>query len=276
MRYTELEITEFSNVGYGKTATARIDAGPNMKEVVLNTTNIDTDQIKEIIVKVGSGTPYNLPGALVRAIQEHKAEVMDDDFWVIPFLDRSAITIDGQEKSSLQTLRGENVIVKVKIGARKTPAQDALEPEILGQTVTGEPVFTDPSKTTLYREFMPRAFELLIPIGKTGKNTFSDFDNQENHLLRRMFLQTTDITDIEIIKDDGERYKVSVAYMHYMQKRAGLIVPAGFTVFDPMYSGFNWADMLNVTGKFKMVFHTTTATDIVAYAETLKAVGETG
>lgn len=274
MRYTEKEITEFTNVGYGKKATARIEAGVNYKELVLMTTNVDPDQVEYVTVKVGSDKPFDLSGDVITAIQEHKNEVQDATVWLIPFLDRAAVSMEGQEKSSLQTLRGENVQIEIKLAARKSPAQDALEPEILGITVSGEPVHD--GKGNLVRQYMPRSFEMIVPIGKTGKNTFSDFDNQQNHLLRRMFIKSTDITRIEVIVNNVERLNVSVPYMHYMQKRAGLKIPAGYTVFDPMYSGFNWSDMLNVTGKIEFVFHTTTTTDLVAYCETLKAVNQLG
>lgn len=273
MRYTEDEITEFSNVGYGKKATARLASGLNLKEIIVHTKNVDADQMTRALLKVGSKTPYNLSGATIAAIQEYKGETVDAKVWVISFLDTSAKTVEGQEKTSLQTLMGENVILQLDLGERKSPAQDALEPEILGVIVSGEPVLVQGRP---FREFMPQSLETLIPIGKTGKNTFTDFDIQENHLLRRMFFKSTDITDIEIEVRGMPRKKVSVAHMHYQIKRTGKKIPNGLTVFDPMYLGFNWADMLNITGKFKIILHTTSASDIEVDVETMQAVHQSG
>lgn len=263
MRHITEEITGFNGGGFSSQWTLNMDVGPVYKEIIL-ATNLDNDQLTQIQVTLNGDTIYDVSGEELRMLEAYKNRAQQNGRFVIPFSDMSCKTADGQDLSELVTLSGDNLTLTVKTAAATaTQITNSLVPTLYGVAVMGA---AKASRITI-----PRMVSELVQAGKTGKNVFKNFNRGPR--IRRMHINSANVTELEIKRDKLTRYHVKKADNDYLLEREGLSVQAGYFHFDPIRTKFAINDFLQTAGSsFEINPFVSSAGDLNTLFETVETV----
>lgn len=240
---------QFDHLMYSVLATLRLDAGIKYQELVLRATNIDNDQIEYVELTVNGNVKYRVSGDFLRSLEAFKNHHQEDGVFVIPFGDLSARTIDGQRLSALQTLPGDNVILKIKLKAA-TGAQTSgnLSP-VIDVYAAMYKVPTVNANGNMVRGLIPRMYTDVLTIGKTGRVVIKPFMNVSPKRLRRLHFESDNITEIELIQRGVTVYKEKVEQLNFNLKRVddrlSRTPQAGYTHLDFTRAGWAASDLVD-------------------------------
>lgn len=263
MRHITEEITGFNGGGFSSQFTLNMDVGPTYKEIAL-VTNLDNDQLPQIMVTLNGDTIYDVSGEELRSLEAYKARAQEDGKFIIPFTDFSVKTQDGQDLSELVTLPGDNLTLTVKTAAA-TAAQvtASLVPTLYAIAIMGA--------TKTARITIPRMYSELVQAGATGRNIYKNFTRGPR--IRRMHINSSAVTELQIKRDKIIRYHVKKADNDYLLAREDLVPQTGYFHFDPIRTKFAISDFLQTAGNsFEINPYVSSAGDLSTLFETVESV----
>lgn len=265
MRYHREELDDFSGAnGFGKTKTLHLAPGPIYHELQLFT-NVNNDQVEQVEVKVNGDAIYDITGDFLRKLEAYKKRYQGAGIFIVPFSDLTGRTQDGQHLSSLVTMPGDNITVKVKFGAATQAQIDAnFVPEIKAVAITGS------APEGIVRQTIPRMYRETIDCGSTGKTSYKNFERGPR--IRRLHIEG-DVERLEIKRDRKTRFELDAVQNTFGLKRDGREPQGGYFHFDPVQTGFVLADMLQTSGEsFEINPTMGTAGDYEVVFETIERV----
>ena len=192
MRHITEDITGFNGSGYGNQFSVNLNTGPTYKEISVRTENVNNDQAARITLTLNGDPIVDLTGEELRMLEAYKSNYQEDGRFVIPLADFSAVTQAGQDLTGLVTLPEDNLVLNVYLGAATAQqTTDGDIPAVSAFAVMDESVAT--------RKFIPRLYSDLIPMGKTGKNYFKNFNRGPR--IRRIHFASTAVSELEVKRD---------------------------------------------------------------------------
>jgi Viral coat protein P2 N-terminal domain len=269
MRHIFDEITGFNGGGFSSQFTLNMDVGPTYKEIVLDT-NLDNDQLVQIMVTLNGDTIVDLSGEQLRMLEAYKDRFQQDGKFVIPFADMSAKTQDGQNLTELVTLEGDNLTLTVKTGAATAgQVSSSLVPTLMGEAVMSSGV--DANGVKRKRVIIPRLYSELVQAGSTGRNVYKNFNRGPR--IRRLHFESNVVSNLEIKRDKLVRVDISADMNSYLLKREGLVPQANHFHFDPLMYKFAKSDFLQTAGQsFEINPTVTSVGDLPVIFETVETV----
>ena len=262
MRFNRQEISGFNGGGFSSQWKIGLDAGPVYKKIEL-VTNLDNDQFTKILLTLNGKPIVNCSGTDLRMLQAFKGEYVEDGVFVIPFYDHTMKSQEGQDVTELVTLPGDNLVLTIFTGAA-TGAQTgaSLVPTIEAYGTYGQ--------AKAQRLVVPKIYNDLVQIGKTGENVFRNFERGPR--IRRMHMESANITTLEIKRDKLTQFKLPQTANDRDLKRNGLTPQVGYFHFDAVQEKFGLSDPLKTAGSSFEIIPTVTATgDITVLFETVEA-----
>ena len=277
MRRTELQLDSFSSVGYGSTAQVPLNVGAIIDGIMIKTTNVDNDQIDQIRLNLSGDHIVDVTGEDLRMLDAHKGFPLANGWFYIPFADDISKSQEGNELNALVTTEKDNLTLQVKIGARKSPAQDNLTPTVTGYIIQrGRPMIkVNGVDQYIERTIVPRIYADYIAAGAAGEVNYKTFN--VGPIVKRMHLKSTvenaTIDNLRIKADGLELFDMSAADNTFELQRAKMVPQSGYYHFNPIKTRLIKSDMFR-TGQFRLVEFKPTvsaAGDIRAIFETLEA-----
>lgn len=269
MKDTKLKLNGFSAVGYGNKALINLDTGAVIKYIVIEGKNITAAQMLQVQLELNGKHIVDVTGDDLRMIDKYKSKFQDATRWVIPFADLSAKTQQGLELSGLVTLANDNLVLKVKIGAREMPAQDGLTPQLNGYIVQrGRQIINGVLEP---RVNIPKIYGENIPAGASGENHFKTFPR--GRFIRRIHMRDSAVDELEIVHNSLTKFELTKAENEFEIKRYGMTPQADVFHFDPIATGWAAYDIFDTSGdSLDIIMTLSEAGDVYAVFETLEPV----
>lgn len=268
MRQTRKPLDSFTGGGYSNTFKQQLDVGMTIDEIVLNTTNINDDQVEEIELVLNGDPIVSVPGSHFKDLHTHLGNATETNKFRIPFKDLSIKTDAGQTLTSLVTISTDNLVLKIKIAAA-TQAQVTAGsvPAINGY------MYLSASKSRL---FIPRIKKEYIAIGMTGENNVKTIPT--GPAIRRMFFEDGGrIDSLRMKRNNLELIDVTAEDNNADLKYFGLNTITNKFIFAPIQTGFGMLDMLQTANaKLELLPNVSAAGDMAVIMHTLEVAGNPG
>lgn len=273
MRRTELQLDSFSSVGYGSTAQVPLNVGAIIDGIMIKTTDVDNDQIDQIRLNLSGDHIVDVTGEDLRMLDAHKGFPLANGWFYIPFADDISKSQEGNELNALVTTEKDNLTLQVKIGARKSPAQDGKTPTVTGYIIQrGRPkVNVAGVEKFIERTITPRIYADFIAAGAAGEINYKTF--APGPIIKRMHFMSSTVESLRIKGDGLELFDMSKADNNFELQRAKMVPQSDVFHFNPIKTRLVKADMFR-TGLYRMVEFKPTvsaAGDIRTVFETLEA-----
>lgn len=274
MRLLTIETDQtFENVGYGKKARIKLDAGPCYAKLMLIFKNVDEAQLGRINMTNQNDPRINCPASFFierEKLLKKRITHADGLSLVIPFANFEAKTELGMFMDAYQTLPGENIQLTIDIGER-TQAQidNNLTPEIL-LVPQFAPMRIHEGR--LVRMRSPKFYDEAISINKTGEFSFKNPDlspatNPKKPTVHGIHIMTAGnaITKIEINQSGDRKMKATPAHNDWELRQNGYEPQNGYLHIVPASSRYVYADSLDVgNGPIEIRPTVTTTNDLTA------------
>ncbi len=215
-------IDNWSNVGAGKEAINVMQSGPTYWKVEIKHNMALTD-IEYIAFKLnGKVHIWATPAELKKMAQEAGIQ-WDDSRITIYFGDPSMTSLEGQFLGEMVTKLTDSwkCIVKIKSGV--------VGPELSMSAMTM------PAQSERY--FLPEIISTSIRANKAGYNDIA-VDSEQDFFVRRLFMDVTDISEIEIKVDNSTYTKATWAELDKDLRDFNRVPIANNVVVDFVQQGF--------------------------------------
>jgi len=221
------KLNSFTGVASDEQATLKIDGGPTIDELVLDTQGSVTtsDQIKLVSLVLNGEEIVRVTGPQLKMLENYKKLSADADKFVIPFTDITAKTLEGQQITGLVTFPTDNIVLNVELGTITTPKLKA---------------YAKVSPSTPARHTIPILRQLSFTPDATGESDFSTMPR--GAALRRVHWKG-DISAMRILKDGIEYMNASKGILELNQRRLGQTPQTGYVHLDFIASHWNKVDM---------------------------------
>ncbi|MFC3151793.1 major capsid protein P2 [Litoribrevibacter euphylliae] len=219
----------FTGVANDSQATLKIDGGPTIDEIIIDTngTITDSSKIKLVSLVLNGEEIVRATGAQLKMLENYKKLSADNDKFVIPFSDITANTLEGQQITGLVTFPHDNVILNVELGDISPAA-----PQIKAHLKV--------SPSTPVRTFLPMIRQITFTPDATGENDFTTL--LRGPAYRRIHLKG-DVAGMRIVKDGIEYMNTTKGVNDLLLRRSGLTPQSGYFHIDFIKSHWNKVDM---------------------------------
>lgn len=258
-RIAKIKLDAFNgsnNGGYDGFYNLALPTGPTYREIRLNLTNIDIDQVTDVTLLLNGDPLIHATGQRLDLIREATGAHRDPKILVIPFTDTTQTPMNAQNWSELPTGPGENLVLKVRTAARK-PAQANLVGTIEATAEMG------PSR--MVRTRLPRIIMDGLSATKTGINTYQNVFNAHRSgskvWIQRLFLDNPNINNVKINQDRRAVFDVSQAENDFDLLSNGQVPVAGMYVYDAVMPGFSTEDAMPAIGRMEFEVDLSVASD---------------
>lgn len=265
MRQTRKALDSFTGGGFSNTFKQQLDVGMTIDEIVLNTTNINVNQIQLIELILNGDSIVSVDGQHFKDLHAHLKRPAETNRIRVPFKDLSLKTDAGQNLSSLVTMREDNLVLKIVVGAATQAQIDgSLVPSIEGYMYLSAP---------RKRVLLPRIKQENIAIGITGENNVKTIPT--GPAVRRSFFKDNGrIESLRIKRNNMEILDAKKADNAADLKYYGLDTVANQFIFAPVMTGFGLLDMMQTAGSRLEVMPTVSAAgDMSVIMHTLEVFG---
>ncbi|MGL4379661.1 MAG: major capsid protein P2 [Vibrio sp.] len=220
------KMTSMSGITFDGIASLIIPTGLTYESLIIQT-NLSAEQLKEVKLTLNDEAIYTPKGIDLITLQKHKGEPVVAGTFVVPFSDTSLREQGGITNSALVTERNDSILLEISIGA-------AAE----SQTVPQIDIYAVVSDAQATRIFLPRMTYQSMQAGAIGHNDFDNLVNAPYRFIRRMFLKSDAVTELEILRDYVEEFKAPKEINDYLLRQNNCIPIEGMYVFNPIQRGF--------------------------------------
>lgn len=225
------------------------------REIFLNLNNLDIDQVTRISCTLNGDEFYRVDGPTLDQLRKRLKLHTNTNTIVIPFTDVSQKLVEDQNYSELVVLPHENFVMNIETAAAKSPAQDGLVASIDVRAHFATVARIDPESGKLVRHRLPRLYDDVLGINRTGSNKFRGIMTQnksENSgRIQRVIFKTNKLQELTIRQNKVEVVKVTKDENKFDLMALGLTSSATEFLFSSVDSGFATVDAMVVGGDFE-------------------------
>lgn len=225
--------------GYDAEYTLRLQTGVTYRSMIFDTENLDDDQITEISLLHEGDQIVRVSGEDLQLIRTSTGEYMKDGVFVLPFTDTTQTAMDGQNWSELVTGVGENLILKIRTGARKAAQAGKIA------TVKMRYKF---GPTRRVRSRMPRLHTDGLSGNTAGINNHDAIISMQRGgskaWIQRIFLKNPAVEKLKVLAAGRIIFEKTLAENEFDLRSNGQQVPDGVYAFDSVSEGFSQFDAI--------------------------------
>lgn len=223
------ELNPMNAVGYGQKANMRIVVGPTYQSIEI-IHNIAVSDILKVTMTLMGKEFVSLTGPDLIELAKQRELHAEMGRLVIPFSNPQMRTRQGVRAGELVTLENDHIMIYVELKTSSAAVDSEVVPEIKlrAQTTQAQPE----------RYFLPRLFTQDWTANQTGETPFDWQDRDPRRTLRRLILQASDITKVEIKRDDLIEFEATSVDNTFDLKSNGRSPLVNSYVLDFLQYGF--------------------------------------
>lgn len=258
-RYSGIRVkrlNSFPAIGYGGRSTLKIAGGETFDALVVSS-NMPLERLNMTVRLNNSPIYNNIPATFFKMLHEYKMlappaslQKAGENVFVIPFTDLSMKLRDGQERTSLVAMIGDQLELQVDIDG-----QEEDDPEVPSMAAVA---LTNLNLDGRIRQFLPRIERMNIELNAKGLNQYTGLVSDPKRAIRRMHFHTDKISNIEIRRDGVEAYELIRWTERYLAAECLRDWQNGWTHLDFVMRGYIVGEMFPTVRARELLFDITT------------------
>lgn len=228
--------------GFGAQYTLKLPVGVTYRELVFKLDGLDIDQIEELTLSLNGDLIVNTNGETLDMLRKLTGAYRspDENILVLPFTDTTQTPMQEQNWSELPTGPGENLILKIKTGARKA-AQAGNQAVIEGRYKLG------PRRVQRVR--VPRLMVDGLSGNRSGANVYDTLIRMNRAgakaWMQRVMFKNDKIDNLRVKKAGREIFDKSLYDNNFDLRANGQVPEAGVYIYDCVSEGFGAFDSIS-------------------------------
>lgn len=242
--------------GYGAQYTLKLPVGMTYRQLHFKLVDLDIDQIEEITLSLNGDMIVSTDGATLDMLRVLTGQYRSpaNDVLVLPFTDTTQTPMQEQNWSELPTGPGENLILKIKTGARKA-AQAGKAGVIEARYMMG------PERGMRVR--VPRLMVDGLSGNRSGKNVYERLIRMNRAgakaWIQRVVFMNDKIDNLRVLMAGREIFDKTLDDNNFDLRSNGQLPPANVFVYDCMSEGFGAFDSIADEGMIDFELNLTQA-----------------
>ena len=235
------ELTGWSGVAENTKCHLDITPGPTIQRLEFVTNYTDAKKIKKVILELNSREIVNLTGEELKQINAYRKQHAENGRYIIDFAGMEYRTKAGIRTGELVTLPTDTLTLYVEFGDNGGTAP----------TIRGRMLVT-PAQAR--RVVVPRLFTYNYDAVVEGDNDWRYKQGSQNRFIRRMHLQSADVSRLEIKRDDLILFEANNTDNRFDLTRYGMAPQSNVYTFDPTATGFGLEGIFPTVANRELIF----------------------
>ena len=255
------ELRPFATVGKNQRNQLDVVTGATFQSIELVTNITDPALIPKVQVELNGTMIVDLTGSDLLSLSKYAKRDRAAGRYTIPFSHPEARTMEGMRLGELVTLPTDNVTFGETLEVVPTlRARDMVTP------------------SQARRVFIPKLDAVNVNAPSDGENVYSWANRSPALFIRRLHLQSEDITKLKVYRDDLKVFEASAVDNIADLSEGGDNAPQANTFhFDPAHTGFHLQGLFPTIASKELAFKydIATAGNVRVIRETIQQVAST-
>lgn len=221
-----IELDSFTAVAAGEIANLVLANGVRYDEIHLET-NVP-DSVEYVRLVLNATEIFKLSRVELNMLNKHDKVDGVSGYFSLPLANISALMLDSQLMTGLETGLGDNVVLEVKL------ASNATAPKLKA--------FASTSAHDGTRQLVRTFKKYTVPVTANGDVDFTSL--VKGGRVMRMFFKSANMSKLEIKQDQRTVYELTKARNDYLLKRAGKGLIANVFIFNSIKRNFPIIDSM--------------------------------
>lgn len=248
--------------GFNGNYTAKLPTGVTYRQLIFKLKNIDIDQIEEVELMLNGDPLVRVSGENLDMIRKSTGAYrsVNDDILVLPFTDTTQTAMVAQNWSELATGPNENLVLKVRTGARKS-GQAGL--------VASFQMWYELGPAREERTRVPRILTDGLPGNKVGSNNYQRLISLQRAgsqaWIQRIYFDNPAVNNVKVIAAGRDIFDKTKEMNNFSLLSNGQLPLDDMYMIDSVSEGFGPADSiadastiefelnLDTAGSFEMI-----------------------